>query len=142
MLKEVLIFITATTNEEAKKIANRLLDQKKAACVNIIPQIDSYFWWQGKKELAKEILLIVKSTTPLLNDVIKLVKELHTYELPEIIAIPIVGGNQDYLNWIKEVTAVPEGASSMTVLNRKSQSKQKMKGLKNVKRKNSSSFSP
>ena len=129
MLKEVLIFITVSTNEEAKKIANRLLDQKKAACVNIISKIDSYFWWQNKKESAKEVLLIVKSTASLLSDVIRLVKELHTYELPEIIAIPIVGGNQDYLNWIKEVTAVPEGASSM-------------KGLKNVKRKNSSSFSP
>jgi len=142
MLKEVLIFITATTNEEAKKIANRLLDQKKAACVNIIPKIDSCFWWQGKKESAKEVLLIVKSTASLLNNVIKLVKEMHTYELPEVIAIPIVGGNRDYLNWIREVTAVPESASSMTVLNRKSQSKQKMKGSKNVKRKNSSSFSP
>jgi len=101
MRKEVLIFITASTNEEAKKIVKRLLDQKKAACVNIIPKIDSYFWWQGKKESVKEVLLIVKSTASLLNDVIRLVKELHTYELPEIIAIPIIGGNQDYLNWIK-----------------------------------------
>ena len=119
MLKEVLIFITVATNEEAKKIANRLLDQKKSACVNIISKIDSYFWWQGKKESAKEVLLIVKSTASLLNDVIKLVKEMHAYELPEVIAIPIIGGSRDYLNWIREVTAVPDGAFSM-------------KGLKNV----------
>lgn len=123
MLKEVLIFITATTNEEAKKIANGLLEQKRAACVNIITNVDSYFWWQNKKELAKEVLLLVKSTASLLSDAIRLVNELHTYELPEIIAIPIVGGNQDYLNWIKGVTVSGR------------QSKQKMKGLKNVKKK-------
>jgi len=102
MGEEVVIFITAGTDKEAKKIAERLLDQKKAACVNIIPGIDSCFWWQGKKELAREVLLIAKSKASSLSDVITLVKEMHTYELPEIIAIPIVGGNQDYLNWIKE----------------------------------------
>jgi len=107
MSKEVVIFITASTDEEAKKIAQRLLDRKKAACVNIVPGMDSYFWWQGKKESARETLLIVKSLSSLLDDIIRLVKELHSYELPEIIAIPIAGGSQDYLDWIRE--AVQEG---------------------------------
>jgi len=101
----IVVFITAGTDEEAKGIADKLLDQKKAACVNIIPKIDSHFWWQGKKEKSREVLLIVKSRGSLLDDIIRLVKEAHSYEVPEIIAIPIVGGNQDYLNWIKETTA-------------------------------------
>ncbi|MBL7171128.1 MAG: divalent-cation tolerance protein CutA [Candidatus Omnitrophica bacterium] len=100
----IVVFITASTDEEAKGIADKLLDQKKAACVNIIPKIDSHFWWQGKKEKSREVLLIVKSRGSLLDDIISLVKEAHSYEVPEIIAIPIVGGNQGYLNWIKEVT--------------------------------------
>jgi len=100
----IIIFITASTKEEAKDISDKLLDQKKAACVNIIPEIDSLFWWQGKKEKSQEIFLIVKSRASLLDDIIRLVKEVHSYEVPEIIAIPIVGGNQDYLDWIKETT--------------------------------------
>lgn len=104
-IEEIIIFITTNTAKEAKGIADKLLDQKKAACVNIIPKIDSLFWWQGKKELAEEVLLIVKSRASLLDDIIKLVKEVHSYEVPEIVAIPIVGGNQDYLSWIKEITA-------------------------------------
>lgn len=102
--EEIVIFITASADKEAKSIADKLLDQKKAACVNIIPKIYSHFWWQGKKEKAEEHLLIVKSRASLLDDIIKLVKEAHSYEVPEIVAIPIAGGNQDYLNWIKEVT--------------------------------------
>lgn len=104
-IEEIVVFITAGTDKEAKNIADKLLDQKKAACVNIVPNIDSFFWWQGRKEKAQESLLIVKSRASLLDGIIKLVKEAHSYEVPEIIAMPIIGGNQDYLDWIKESTA-------------------------------------
>ena len=100
----VVILITAGTEEEAHKIADRLLTQQKAACVNIVPAVSSVFWWQDKVESDQESLLIIKTRAGLLDEIVSLVKEIHSYDVPEIIALPIVGGNQDYLDWIgKEV---------------------------------------
>ena len=99
---KVVIFITTDSDEEAHKIAEALLKHRKAACVNILPQVSSRFWWQGKLDSAQENLLIVKTKASLLNQVIDLVKQNHSYDVPEIIALPIVGGNQDYLDWIDE----------------------------------------
>jgi len=99
-----VLFITTANTEEAERIANMLLNQKRAACVNIVPKVSSRFWWQGKLDSAQESLLIVKTRTSLLNEIVTLVKEIHSYDVPEIIALPIVDGNQDYLDWIdKEV---------------------------------------
>ncbi len=99
-----VLFITTANAEEAQRIASTLLNQKKAACVNIVPKVSSLFWWQDKLDSAQESLLIVKTKTSLLNEIVTLVREIHSYDVPEIIALPIVGGNQDYLNWIgKEV---------------------------------------
>ncbi|MCK4787984.1 MAG: divalent-cation tolerance protein CutA [Desulfobacteraceae bacterium] len=98
------IFITVGTDEEAKKIANILLSQMKAACVNILTRVSSFFWWQDKLDSVQESLLLVKTKAPVLNEIVRLVKEIHSYDIPEIIAMPIIGGNQDYLEWIdKEV---------------------------------------
>lgn len=100
----IVLFITASNGEEAHKIAEVLLNQRKVACVNIVPRVSSLFWWQGKLDSAQESLLIVKTKASLLPEIINLVKGVHSYEVPEIIALPIVGGNQDYLEWIgKEV---------------------------------------
>ena len=99
-----VLFITTANTEEAQRISSMLLNQKKAACVNIVPKVSSLFWWQGKLDSAQESLLIVKTKTSLLNEIVALVREIHSYDIPEIIALPIVGGNQDYLDWIgKEV---------------------------------------
>jgi periplasmic divalent cation tolerance protein len=97
---EIVVFVTAGTEEEARRIAEMLLGQRKAACVNIVPEVDSLFWWQGKLDSAQESLLIIKTRGSLLPDVVSLVKGVHSYEVPEIIALPIVGGNEDYLKWI------------------------------------------
>jgi periplasmic divalent cation tolerance protein len=103
-ITEVVIFITVGTDEEAKKIANILLSQRKVACVNILPRVSSCFWWHDKLDSAQESLLIIKTKASLLGEIVGLVKEIHSYDIPEIIAMPIVGGNQDYLEWIgKEV---------------------------------------
>jgi len=100
----IVLLITASNSEEAYKIAEVLLNQRKAACVNIVPGVSSLFWWQDKLDSAQESLLIVKTKASLLPEVISLVKGVHSYDVPEIIALPIVGGNQDYLEWIdKEV---------------------------------------
>ena len=97
---EIVVFVTAGTEEEAGNIAELLLEQRKAACVNIVPKVDSLFWWQGKLDSAQESLLIIKTKASLLPDVVSLVKGIHSYEVPEIIAMPIIGGNEDYLRWL------------------------------------------
>ena len=100
----IVLFTTTSNSEEAHKIAKILLSQRKAACVNIVPGISSLFWWQDKLDSAQESLLIVKTKASLLDQIITLIRENHSYEVPEIIALPIIGGNQDYLEWIdKEV---------------------------------------
>ena len=100
----IVVFITTNTTGEAQQIATLLLEQRQAACVNIIPEVDSRFWWQGKLDTARESLLVIKTRASHLPQIINLVKEAHSNTVPEIIALPIVGGNQDYLDWIdKEV---------------------------------------
>lgn len=100
----IVLLITTATTEEAQRISKVLLTQRKAACVNIVPKVSSFFWWQGKLDSAQESLMLVKTKASQLNETIRLVKELHSYDIPEIIALPIIGGNQDYLEWIdKEV---------------------------------------
>ena len=106
----IVIFITTADTEEAERIAKTLLEQKQAACVNIVPGVSSHFWWQEKIDSGRESLLIVKTKASLLDNIVKLVREIHSYEVPEIIALPIVGGNQDYLDWIgKEVYIKSQG---------------------------------
>ena len=100
----VAVLITTATREEAQRIADIIVGARKAACVNIVPQVHSKFWWQGEIESATEALLIVKTRAPLLEELIALVKANHSYEVPEIIALPIAGGNREYLQWIDEVT--------------------------------------
>lgn len=97
---EIVIFVTTDSEQEAHKIADLLLIQRKAACVNIVPRVDSFFWWQGKLDSAQESLLIIKTKASLLPKLIVLVKGVHSYDVPEIIALPIIGGNEDYLKWI------------------------------------------
>jgi periplasmic divalent cation tolerance protein len=97
---KVVVLVTTGTEEEAHKIAELLLTRRKAACVNIVPKVDSSFWWQGKLDSAQENLLIIKTRASLLSEIIELVKSAHSYEVPEIIALPIIGGSEDYLKWI------------------------------------------
>ena len=100
----LLVLITTPTMEEGESIAHILLNAKKAACVNIVPAVLSRFWWQGKIDSADEALLMVKTRAPLLEELIRLVKENHSYEVPEVIALPISAGNEDYLRWLAEAT--------------------------------------
>jgi len=102
--ENVVIFITTGTDVEAQQVAKALLKNRDAACVNIVPKINSFFWWNSKLDSAQESLLVVKSKASLVSEVVRLLKEVHSYETPEIIALPIIGGNPDYLDWIdKEV---------------------------------------
>ena len=100
----LLVLVTTPTMEEGERIAHILLNAKKAACVNIVPAVLSRFWWQGKIDSADEALLMVKTRAPLLEELIRLVKENHSYEVPEVIALPISAGNEDNLRWLAEAT--------------------------------------
>jgi len=102
--KCIIVFITVDSQETAQKIANKLLTERKVACANILPKVESHYWWQGKIESANELLLIVKTRAALLDELIALVKQIHPYTVPEIIALPIIGGNEDYLKWIDKET--------------------------------------
>ncbi len=103
----IVIFVTASNKKEAGNIARGLLKNKLAACVNIIENVNSLFWWQGKIDQADEVLLIIKSKKSKLAAVIKLVKSMHSYDVPEIIALPIIGGDKIYLKWIDESVRQP-----------------------------------
>jgi periplasmic divalent cation tolerance protein len=96
----IIILVTAKNKQEAKKIAGGLIKAKLAACVNILDKIDSIFFWAGKVDRARESLLLIKSKKEQLPKIIKLVKSLHSYEVPEIIAVPIIAGDKPYLRWI------------------------------------------
>jgi periplasmic divalent cation tolerance protein len=96
----IIVLITAGSEEEAHKIAALLVRDKKAACVNSVPGVDSLFRWKGKIDSARENLLLVKTRESLLSEIIGLVKQVHSYELPEIIALPIIGGSEEYLKWL------------------------------------------
>jgi len=96
----IIVLITAGSEEEAHKIGESLVKGKMAACVNIVPGVDSLFWWEGKIDSAQESLLLVKTKASLFPEIAELVKAMHSYEVPEIIGLPIVAGSEDFLNWL------------------------------------------
>jgi periplasmic divalent cation tolerance protein len=98
----IVVLITAAGKKQAAKIAAALVERKLAACVNVIDRVHSLFRWKGSVDKAVETLLVAKSTRVKLPRIIALVKSLHSYAVPEIIALPVAGGNRDYLDWIDE----------------------------------------
>ncbi|MBD3276069.1 MAG: divalent cation tolerance protein CutA [Candidatus Marinimicrobia bacterium] len=100
----VVIFITCKDSSEAEKIAGSLVEQRLIACGNITTEITSIFQWKGKIENDQEVLLIAKSRNDIMDNIIAEVKKLHSYDTPEIIAMPIVSGSSDYLEWITAET--------------------------------------
>lgn len=102
--ENLVVLITASSSDEGQTIADELTKQRKAACVSIVRNVQSFFWWEGKIDTAQEVLLVAKTRAAELDGLIELVKKLHSYDVPEIIALPIIGGNQDYLDWIKSET--------------------------------------
>lgn len=99
----ILINTTCKDKEEAIKIANILLEKELASCIQM-NDIDSYYKWEGNIEIAREVLLKIKSRDILFDEIEKIIKENHSYETPQIIAIPIIKGSKEYFDWIDEVT--------------------------------------
>ena len=102
MADEIAIFVTADSPELARKIAEALVERRLAACVNLVPEIESIYRWQGEIQRDREILLIVKSIRSRFDEIEALVRELHTYQVPEVIAVSMDHGSTAYLNWLRE----------------------------------------
>ena len=100
----VLILVTTNSQEEAEHIARALVDSRLAACVNIVPGLRSIFRWKGKIWDEGELLLLIKTRMSLFERVESKIKEIHSYEVPEIVSIPIARGSETYLNWLREST--------------------------------------
>jgi periplasmic divalent cation tolerance protein len=98
----IVVFLTAPSGEEATRLADLLIGAHLAACVQILPEMESVYRWQGKIERQSEILLIAKTTRGKFADLEREVRALHSYETPEIVAVPIVTGSQPYLDWLNE----------------------------------------
>jgi periplasmic divalent cation tolerance protein len=99
-----IVLTTAGSQEEARKIARALVDRRLAACVNIVPQVESVYRWQDKMETSKEWLLLIKTQAESFEQVCAAVKELHTYDLPECVMLEVAAGSREYLAWIAKNT--------------------------------------
>ena len=102
-------FITAKDSEEARKISRALLKKRLVSCCNIVPRIESLYWWKGKMEEESEALIILKTRKEMMEEIIKEVKKIHSYETPAIDFLDITGGSREFLEWIgKETEEVKE----------------------------------
>lgn len=102
MTDKRIVLTTTGSKEEARQIAQRLVETRLAACVNIVGPIDSVYRWKGEVENSPEYLLLVKTTAAAFESVRKAIRELHSYELPECVALPVEDGSAEYLKWIEE----------------------------------------
>jgi periplasmic divalent cation tolerance protein len=97
-----LVLTTTKARVEAERMAKKIVGEKLAACANVVPSISSTYRWKGKIERSRETLLLIKTSGEKLDKLIERIKELHSYEVPEIIAVPIERGLPEYLKWLKE----------------------------------------
>jgi periplasmic divalent cation tolerance protein len=104
MTDYTVVFVTCASEKEGEKIGQALLQEKLAACVNIVPGLKSVFRWKGKISTEEEVLLLIKTQDTLFEKLKKRIIELHSYEVPEIIALGILAGNEKYLDWIGKET--------------------------------------
>jgi periplasmic divalent cation tolerance protein len=101
MNEHLVILVTASSETQARRIARKLLQRKLAACVNFVP-VESMFLWKSMIQEEEEVLMIIKTTTEMFDELMSAVKSVHTYDTPEIIGMPIVLGATDYLKWITD----------------------------------------
>jgi len=109
-MEALIVQCTASSREEARAIGRALLEARLAACVSISGEVESHYWWRGALEQAGEVLLLIKTTRERFDEVRRTILEHHSYEVPEIIALPIVAGHQAYLDWLTESVGGKEAA--------------------------------
>lgn len=98
----IVVLTTAATREEAEMIARSLLEARLVACVNIVDSVSSFFWWQGRIDSAKEVLLLMKTHERLFSKLEEKLRSIHSYQVPEIIGLPISAVSKPYLEWLME----------------------------------------
>lgn len=104
-MSTVMVYVTAGSRAEAAKIGRTIVEERLAACANVVPEIASFYWWEGTVQEDSEASLILKTRRELTENVISRVKELHSYDCPCVVSFPIAGGNKDFLNWIIKETS-------------------------------------
>jgi periplasmic divalent cation tolerance protein len=98
----IIVYITAKDADEASRIGETLVRERLAACTNVIPEIKSTYWWKGRVEKEGEAVLLLKSVQDRAEQIIRRVRELHSYEVPCIDIVPLSGGNPEYFRWLEE----------------------------------------
>jgi periplasmic divalent cation tolerance protein len=99
----IVVLVTVPSREVGRDVAHALLEQRLAACVNVVPSVVSFYTWEGELCSDEEVLLAIKTTGAAFDRLAAAVRAVHPYDVPEIIALPIVAGSADYLDWIDEV---------------------------------------
>lgn len=110
MTDKIVVLSTCATEEEAEKLARALLEARLAACVSVVPRARSFYHWKGAVESADECLLLIKSSRDLFGPLSEALRKMHSYEVPELLALPVVEGAADYLNWLQSNLAGSSGA--------------------------------
>jgi periplasmic divalent cation tolerance protein len=103
-MSAALVYMTAGDRQEAERVGQALIESKLAACVNILDGMQSMFWWQGKVEQEGEIVVIAKTRDDLVPQLTEKVKSVHSYDCPCVVAVPVIDGNPDFLQWIRDET--------------------------------------
>ncbi len=96
-----VVLVTASGMKEARQLTRRLIHEKWAACVTIVPRVESTYWWKGNVETASEALLIIKTSSAKVSRLISRVRQLHSYTVPEVLALPVLQGNPPYVKWVQ-----------------------------------------
>ena len=104
-MTQSLIYVTASSRDEAVKIGCQVVENRLAACANVLAGTASIYWWEGAVTEEEEVSLILKTRTDLVDRVVEKVKEIHSYDCPCVVSLPITGGNQGFLDWIDAETA-------------------------------------
>ncbi len=102
MTDPLVVFSTCGSDEEARRIARRLVESRLAACVNIVPSIESIYWWQNRVESVGEYLLVIKTCADLFEPLAAELQAIHSYDVPEILALPVLKGLPSYIQWIQD----------------------------------------
>lgn len=110
MTDKIVIVSTCANEQEAEKLARMLVEEGVAACVNVVPKMNSYYRWKGAIESAEECLLLIKSSRELFPEVRTALEKAHSYEVPEVLALSIVDGSPDYLSWLQAGLRPRQGA--------------------------------
>ncbi|MDF7809524.1 divalent-cation tolerance protein CutA [Pontiellaceae bacterium B12219] len=103
-METYFVYVTAEDSDEARSIARTMVEERLAACANILGSIQSVYWWEGKLCEGEEVSLVLKTSSVRKNELIARIREIHSYETPCIVCLPVAGGNPDFLNWISAET--------------------------------------